>query len=185
MRIVAASRLLFLPKIRQLSIHHNISSSLKKEVSDLHSCTPSDKEDAKTYPPHISRLADSICDLSLLETTDLVELLRKRLNMQNPFTMMQPQPISPPSSDLPGILDPEDEPPATKTSFSVKLIKFDPSKKIQVIKEVKNINPDLNLVQAKKFVESLPDFLMKDISEEQAQQTKTALEAAGATVEIE
>lgn len=47
----------------------------------------------------------------------------------------------------------EEEQAPTKSSFSVKLMKFDAAKKVALIKEIKNIMPEMNLVQAKKFVE--------------------------------
>lgn len=37
-----------------------------------------------------------------------------------------------------------------KSAFAVKLIKFDTSKTIALIKEIRNVIPGLNLVQAKK-----------------------------------
>lgn len=47
----------------------------------------------------------------------------------------------------------EEEQAAVKSSFTVKLIKFDAAKKVPLIKEIKQIVPEMNLVQAKKFVE--------------------------------
>ncbi len=47
----------------------------------------------------------------------------------------------------------EEEQVATKTAFTVKLMKFEPTKKVALIKEIKVLVPDMNLVQAKKFVE--------------------------------
>lgn len=47
----------------------------------------------------------------------------------------------------------ESEQAPVKTSYAVKLMKFDAAKKVALIKEIKNILPDMNLVQAKKFVE--------------------------------
>lgn len=45
-----------------------------------------------------------------------------------------------------------------KTSYAVKLMKFDAAKKVALIKEIKNILPDMNLVQAKKFVEVIRQY---------------------------
>lgn len=42
-----------------------------------------------------------------------------------------------------------------------------------------------NFVQAKKFVESTPQVVKKDISKEEAEKLKAALEAAGGVVEFE
>ena len=39
--------------------------------------------------------------------------------------------------------------------------------------------------QAKKFVEGVPQVVQKDVSKEEAERLKNALEAAGGTVEIE
>lgn len=47
----------------------------------------------------------------------------------------------------------EDQAATVKSSFNVKLMKFDQSKKVQLIKEIKLLLPDMNLVQVKKFVE--------------------------------
>ena len=43
----------------------------------------------------------------------------------------------------------------------------------------------MNLVQAKKFVESVPQVLKDNIGKEEADKLKQLLEKAGATVEIE
>lgn len=47
----------------------------------------------------------------------------------------------------------EDQPVAVKSSFTVKLVKFDAAKKVPLIKEIKQLVPEMNLVQTKKFVE--------------------------------
>ncbi|KAA3671061.1 large subunit ribosomal protein L7/L12, partial [Paragonimus westermani] len=73
----------------------------------------------------------------------------------------------------------------TKSSFTVKLVKFDAAKKVPLIKEIKLLIPEMNLVQAKKFVESAPGNVKVDISKDEAEDIKKTLEAAGATIEIE
>ena len=44
---------------------------------------------------------------------------------------------------------------------------------------------EMNLVQAKKFVESAPGVVRKDVSKEEAEKLKKALQAQGATIELE
>ena len=56
-------------------------------------------------------------------------------------------------------------------------------KKIDVIKAVRSVT-DLGLKEAKEFVESAPGVVKEDISKEDADSIKEALEAAGATVEV-
>jgi len=48
--------------------------------------------------------------------------------------------------------------------FAVKLQKFDPAKKIAVIKEVRAIT-NLGLVEAKTLVESAPKVIKKDLNQ--------------------
>lgn len=71
-----------------------------------------------------------------------------------------------------------------KTSFTVKLTKFDDTKKVALIKEVKQHLENMNLVQAKQYVEKLPQIVKADLSKEDADKLKAALEAAGGTVEL-
>lgn len=64
-------------------------------------------------------------------------------------------------------------------------MKFDEKQKVALIKEIKNIFEGMNLVQAKKFVESSPTVLKEDVSKDEADKLKAALEKIGASIEIE
>jgi len=77
------------------------------------------------------------------------------------------------------------EPKVEKSLFTVRLTKFDEAKKVALIKEVKSIVAGMNLVQAKKFVESLPQILRSDVTKDEAEKLKVALVAVGAAVEID
>lgn len=80
----------------------------------------------------------------------------------------------------------EDQAPKqVKSAFTIKLTKFDDSKKVALIKEVKGIVEGMNLVQAKKFVESCPQILKSNVPKDEADKIKKALEALGAGVDIE
>lgn len=65
------------------------------------------------------------------------------------------------------------------------MVKFDDSKKVALIKEIKSIVEGMNLVQAKKFVESAPQVLKSGVSKEEAETLKKSLEGLGAVVELE
>lgn len=54
-----------------------------------------------------------------------------------------------------------------------------------LIKELKNQLEGMNLVQAKKFVESAPAIVKSDMSKTEVEDMKKALEAAGGDLEIE
>lgn len=70
-----------------------------------------------------------------------------------------------------------------KTSFDV-ILASGGDKKIQVIKVVREIKPDLGLVEAKNLVEAAPKELLKGAKKEEAEEAKKKLEEAGATVEL-
>lgn len=57
-------------------------------------------------------------------------------------------------------------------------------KKLDVIKAVREVSPQLTLPQAKTLVESAPQTLKEGASKEEADKIKKALEAAGAKVEL-
>ncbi|NXH24890.1 DIC protein, partial [Myiagra hebetior] len=72
-----------------------------------------------------------------------------------------------------------------KTHFTVRLTELKATDKVKLIKEVKNFVPGVNLVQAKKLVESLPQEIKANASKEEAEKIKAALEAAGGTTQQE
>uniref|UniRef100_A0A8C6TTH7 Large ribosomal subunit protein bL12m n=1 Tax=Neogobius melanostomus TaxID=47308 RepID=A0A8C6TTH7_9GOBI len=135
---------------------------------------------SKQYSPKIQQLVNDIASLTLLEVSDLNELLKKTLNIQDVGMM--------PMGAMAGAMAPaapateEDEAPAKKekTHFTVKLTELKTAEKVKLIKEVKNCIQGLNLVQAKKLVESLPQDIRANVSKEEAEKLKAALEAAGA-----
>ncbi|XP_026717125.1 39S ribosomal protein L12, mitochondrial [Athene cunicularia] len=72
-----------------------------------------------------------------------------------------------------------------KTHFTVRLTEMKAEDKVKLIKEVKNCVQGVNLVQAKKLVESLPQEIKANVSKQEAEKIKAALEAAGGTVVLE
>jgi len=70
-----------------------------------------------------------------------------------------------------------------KTEFDVVLKEIGP-KKIQVIKAVRQIIPDLGLKEAKELVEKAPTTIMEAVPKERAEEVKKLLEEQGAVVEI-
>jgi large subunit ribosomal protein L7/L12 len=78
----------------------------------------------------------------------------------------------------------EEEEKEVKTTFAIKLTGFDAKAKIKVIKEVRAI-AGLGLKEAKELVESAPKVVIKDLSNDKAEEMKAQLEAVGAQVEID
>ena len=70
-----------------------------------------------------------------------------------------------------------------KTEFDVVLVEVG-SNKISVIKEIRAINNTIGLIEAKNFVEKLPNKVKEGVAKEEAEKFKKQLEAVGAKVEI-
>uniref|UniRef100_A0A8D0KPQ2 Large ribosomal subunit protein bL12m n=1 Tax=Salvator merianae TaxID=96440 RepID=A0A8D0KPQ2_SALMN len=141
----------------------------------------------KEYSPKIQQLVQDIANLTLLEISDLNELLKKTLKIQG--TGLMPMAGMMPAAPAAAPAEEEEEEAAPKKPekviFTVKLTEVNVADKVKLIKEVKNCIQGLNLVQAKKLVESLPQEIKADISKEEAEKIKAALEAAGGTVVLE
>ena len=70
-----------------------------------------------------------------------------------------------------------------KTIFTVVLTSAGENK-LGVIKAVREIQPNLGLMEAKKMVESAPQELLKDVKKDQAEEAKKKIETAGGKVEL-
>ncbi|OGK23820.1 50S ribosomal protein L7/L12 [Candidatus Roizmanbacteria bacterium RIFCSPLOWO2_01_FULL_37_12] len=70
-----------------------------------------------------------------------------------------------------------------KTSFTVMLASSGENK-LGVIKAVREILPNLGLMEAKKLVESAPKELLKDVKKDIAEEAKKKVETAGGKVEL-
>ncbi|KAL2101624.1 hypothetical protein ACEWY4_003385 [Coilia grayii] len=140
----------------------------------------------KQYSPKIQQLVNDIASLTLLEVSDLNELLKKTLNIQD-VGMMPMGAMAASAAPAAAAVEEEAAAPAKKekTHFNVKLTALNAADKVKLIKEVKNCMQGLNLVQAKKLVESLPQEIRANVSKDEAEKLKAALEAAGGTVELE
>ncbi|XP_022917128.2 uncharacterized protein [Onthophagus taurus] len=130
--------------------------------------------------PKIEQLCSEITKLNLIEVSELSALLKKRLNLPD-------APMVAAGTFAPAKQEDEEEaaPQKQKTSFTVKLMKFDDKQKVALIKEIKNLLEGMNLVQAKKFVESAPVVVKGDIAKDEAEKLKEALVKVGASIEIE
>ncbi|NXN21166.1 DIC protein, partial [Nycticryphes semicollaris] len=139
---------------------------------------------AKEYSPKVRQLVRDIAGLTLLEVADLNALLKETLKIPDVGVM----PAAAAASLLPSQAAPQEEEiplKKEKTHFTVRLTELKPADKVKLIKEVKNFVPGVNLVQAKKLVESLPQEIKANASKEEAEKIKAALEAAGGTTQQE
>eukprot|EP00210_Caulerpa_lentillifera_P004739 g4523.t1 len=103
----------------------------------------------------VQKIADEILDLNLLEISDLSNILKDRLGLdQLPMGGMGMMPIgapvAAPAADAGGG-GAAAEAAEEKTAFDVKLEAFDKSAKIKVIKEIRAVT-ELGLKEAKEMV---------------------------------
>ena len=78
-----------------------------------------------------------------------------------------------------------EEPKVAKTSFTVKLTAVDAARKINAIKELRSVNQNLQLKEAKDLVESVPKVIKENVTKDEAEEIKKKFAAVGATIVIE
>ena len=121
----------------------------------------------------IAKIAEDLSNLSVLEAAELATMLEEKWGVSAaaaPIAMAMPT-----GGDAGGTGD-------EKTEFDVVLTAAGASK-INVIKEVRTIT-GLGLKEAKELVEGAPKSVKEGASKDEAEQIKTKLEEAGATVEV-
>ncbi|GAA5963383.1 hypothetical protein JCM21900_000592 [Sporobolomyces salmonicolor] len=134
--------------------------------------------------PKIAGIVDEISKLTLLEAADLVDALKSRLNIVD---IALPAASAAPAAAAPAAAAAEAAPaaPKEKTVFNVNLTKIDAAQKAKAIREVKAIMPGMNLVEAKKFVESLPKTLKEGVTKEEAEKLQALFKGIGAEVALD
>jgi len=165
--------------IRRSALNRRVSTSSTYKTEAM--AIPAADGQDKIYPEKLESIVSQISSLTLLEVADLNALLKKRLNIPDaaPMAMaMAPAQAAEDDDDGPKLAE-------AKTSFNVKLTAVDPAKKIAIIKFIKGCVEGMNLVQAKKFVESLPAVVKGDLGKDEAEKLKQELAAAGAEAVIE
>ena len=132
-------------------------------------------ETAKSWGADIKEIGDKIVALSLLQAKELADYLKEEYGIEpaaGGAVMMAAAP------GAGGAAEEAEE----KTSFDVVLKAFGDNK-IAVIKAVRALT-SLGLKEAKDLVEGAPKTIKEGVSKEDAEAAKSALEEAGATVEL-
>ena len=119
----------------------------------------------------ITAIIDEIKSLTILEVADLVKALEEEFGVSAAHVA---------AVAVGGVAAPAAE---EKTEFDVVLKDFG-AKKLDVIKAVREAT-GLGLKEAKELVESALKAVKTGATKEESEALKTALEAAGATVEIQ
>jgi large subunit ribosomal protein L7/L12 len=128
---------------------------------------------AKEFTAEIKELGDKIVALTLKDAVDLADYLKTEHGIEPAAggAVMMAGPAA-------GGAEEEEE----QTAFDV-ILKEIGDKKIQVIKAVRALT-SLGLKEAKGLVDAAPKAVKEGVTKEEADEARTQLEAAGATVEI-
>ena len=127
---------------------------------------------SKEYAAEIKKLGDKIVGLTLKEAVDLADYLKDEHGIE---------PASGGAVMMAGPAAAAEE-AEEQTAFDV-ILKEIGDKKIQVIKAVRALT-SLGLKEAKGLVDGAPETVKEGVSKEDADEARSQLEAAGATVEI-
>lgn len=120
----------------------------------------------------LQKIASEIEKLTVVEVADLAKYLEDK------FGVTAVAAVAAPAAGAAAAAPAEE-----KTSFTVVLTDGGATK-LNVIKVVREVKPELGLMDAKKLVESAPQDLLTDVKKEVAEEAKKKLEAAGAKVEL-
>jgi large subunit ribosomal protein L7/L12 len=123
----------------------------------------------------LEQIAEQISGLTLLEASDLVQILEEKLGV----SAAAPVAMGP----MPGMVAAAEEEAEEQTEFDVVIKEIGP-KKIQVIKAVRQIT-SLGLREAKEVVDGAPGVVLEAVAKEAAEDAKAQLEEAGAAVELQ
>lgn len=124
-------------------------------------------------PAKFKELVEKIENLSVLDLAELVKVLEEK------FGVSAAAPVAMVAGGAAAPAEAAEE----KTAFDVVLAAAG-AQKINVIKAVREIKPELGLKEAKDLVDAAPKEILKGAKKEDAEAAKAKLEAAGATVEM-
>jgi large subunit ribosomal protein L7/L12 len=124
----------------------------------------------------LEKLVDELSTLTVLEAAELSKLLEEK------WGVSAAAPVAVAAAPGAAAAAPA-EAVEEQTEFTV-VLTAGGEKKINVIKEVRSIRPDLGLKEAKDLVEGAPQNVKENISKQEAEEIKKKLEEAGASVTV-
>jgi large subunit ribosomal protein L7/L12 len=123
----------------------------------------------------LEKLVDELSSLTVLEAADLSKLLEEKWGVSAAAPVAVAGPAAGPAAAAEVVEE--------QTEFTV-ILTAGGDKKINVIKEVRSVRPDLGLKEAKDLVEGAPQNVKENVSKQEAEEVKKKLEEAGASVTI-
>ncbi len=123
---------------------------------------------------NLEKLVDDLSALTVLEAAELSKLLEEKWGV----SAAAPVAVAAAAGAAAPVEAVEEQ-----TEFTV-VLTAGGDKKINVIKEVRGVRPDLGLKEAKDLVESAPANVVENVSKQIADDVAKKLTEAGATVSI-
>ncbi len=124
----------------------------------------------------LEKLVDDLSALTVLEASELSKLLEDKWGVSAAAPVAV---AAAPAAGGGAAAEAVEE----QTEFTV-VLTGGGDKKINVIKEVRAVRPDLGLKEAKDLVEGAPQNVKENVSKQEAEEVKKKLEEAGASVQI-
>lgn len=124
----------------------------------------------------VEKIAKEIESLTMIELSELASYLEEKFGVSG-------MPVMTAAAPAQATATAETKPAEEKSTFTVVLTNAG-ANKLAVIKAVREILPNLGLLEAKKLVESAPKEILKDTKKEAAEEAKKKIEAAGGKVEL-
>jgi large subunit ribosomal protein L7/L12 len=125
---------------------------------------------------NLEKLVEDLSALTVLEAAELSKLLEEKWGV----SAAAPVAVAAAAG---GAAAAPAEAAEEQTEFTV-VLTAGGDKKINVIKEVRAVRPDLGLKEAKDLVEGAPQNVKENVSKQEAEEIKKRLEEAGASVSV-
>ncbi len=119
------------------------------------------------------QIIEAISSKTLIEVMELVKAMEEKFGVSAAAAVA----AAGPAAAAPAAAAEE------QTEFTV-VLTAGGDKKINVIKEVRAVRPDLGLKEAKDLVEAAPQNVLENVSKQVAEEAKKKLEEAGASITI-
>jgi large subunit ribosomal protein L7/L12 len=132
-------------------------------------------EETKKVSEKVEKMVEEVAKLTVLELSELVAALQDKLGV-SAMPVAAAAPVAA-SGDAAA-------PVADEGGLKTVVMTASGDQKINVIKALREINPNLTLMDAKGMTETLPAEVLKDAKAEDAKAAEEKLKAAGATVEL-
>ena len=123
----------------------------------------------------LDKIVEDLSSLTVLEAADLAKLLEEKWGV----SAAAPVAVAAAGGGAAAPAEAVEE----QTEFTV-VLTAGGDKKINVIKEVRGVRPDLGLKEAKDLVEGAPQNVVENVSKQVADEVAKKLTEAGATVQI-